>query len=151
MYNSVSYTFRALVEVWCVVSIGSCQFQVLYGREERKKWQKETYIQGQVFFFNFPLYSPQLADELPSVTCACSRPYFCSKFRVTWQQMKQSSALSLIQGWAALPSLLTLSPDTEKFSPPHMPLVAGKPAARHQGEFIKLESMFNKHDGVEMA
>lgn len=150
MYSSVSYTFRSLVGVWYAISIGSCQFQDLYGRKEKKRWQKKRDIQG-IFKFFFSIYNPQFADELSSVTCAHSRLHFCSRLGLTWLQIKQSSALSLIQGWAALPSLLTLSSDTEKFPPPHMPWVAQNPAAWHQGRFIKLESMFNKLNGMEMA
>lgn len=58
---------------------------------------KERHIQGH-FFLNFPTYNPQLADELLIVTCAHSRPRFCSRLGVSWLQIKQSSALSLIQG-----------------------------------------------------
>lgn len=95
----MSYTFRALVEVWHAVSIGSCQLQVLYGRKEEKKWHIKRDIYKDIFFFlNFPTYNPQLADELLTVTCAHSRPHFCSRLGVSWLQIKQSSALSLIQG-----------------------------------------------------
>lgn len=59
--------------------------------------KKERYIQGH-FLKKFLIYNAQLADELSSMTRVHSKPHFFSRLGVPWLQIKQSSALSLIQG-----------------------------------------------------